>query len=291
MRYLRYICCLTAVFLSVGCADPAVSETRTESKTVSESDSSVLTAMLLHTESGMRIRTDPTEQFDANHWINEAINSHTLARSMLRTVTWQQTGDYLTINAEYGKSQDALRNDKYMLSKAAKNWCLETAGKPNEVRALLAHDYICRICLYGDTLPDCHGAAGALLEHYAACDGYAEAFALLMEYADIPAMIVTGQTVGINGEQESHAWNLVQLSGEWYHTDCTWDDTGVIPSHTYFLCNDAFFRHTHIWDETKYPPAQGGGYRYEVIVSEMADQIRKDSGEYAGYSLLPDSDR
>lgn len=52
------------------------------------------------------------------------------------------------------------------------------------------------------------------------CQGYASAMQYLMEQLDIPCMIVTGTAKG-----GPHAWNLVQLDGEWYYVDVTWGNS------------------------------------------------------------------
>ncbi len=52
------------------------------------------------------------------------------------------------------------------------------------------------------------------------CQGYASAMQYLMERLDIPCVIITGMAKG-----GPHAWNLVQLDGEWYYVDVTWGNS------------------------------------------------------------------
>lgn len=52
------------------------------------------------------------------------------------------------------------------------------------------------------------------------CQGYASAMQYLMDRLDIPCIIVTGTARG-----GPHAWNLVQLEGEWYYVDVTWGNS------------------------------------------------------------------
>ncbi len=52
------------------------------------------------------------------------------------------------------------------------------------------------------------------------CQGYASAMQYLMDRLDIPCIIVTGMAKG-----GPHAWNLVQLDGEWYYVDVTWGNS------------------------------------------------------------------
>ena len=62
----------------------------------------------------------------------------------------------------------------------------------------------------------------------------------LCDKAGIASMIITGA-----GEQASHAWNVVNVEGEWYNLDSTWDDPILKTqvdnnlSHRYFLVKDS----------------------------------------------------
>lgn len=52
------------------------------------------------------------------------------------------------------------------------------------------------------------------------CQGYASAMQYLMDRLDIPCVIITGMAKG-----GPHAWNLLQLEGEWYYVDVTWGNS------------------------------------------------------------------
>lgn len=66
--------------------------------------------------------------------------------------------------------------------------------------------------------PTAFHAYGALMEGKSVCQGYAYAFKLLCDKAQIPCWIVTGFY------KEPHAWNYVWLDGNYYMVDLTWDD-------------------------------------------------------------------
>ena len=51
------------------------------------------------------------------------------------------------------------------------------------------------------------------------CAGYTALTQYLLQQLGIPTIYVTGM-----GKGESHAWNIVQLDGEWYQLDTTWGD-------------------------------------------------------------------
>lgn len=167
------------------------------------------------------------------------------------------------------------------LSAFADTWAESVSCYSAAVQVLLAHEQLCRNCVYDLTAANRHSAYGALIEGCAVCDGYAEGFSVLMQAAGIPAMTVIGSACEPSGSRIAHAWNLVELDGIWYHIDCTWDDTDDTVAHTYFLCDDAAMLQDHVWAQNKYPPAESGGYRYETIVQEMMQQVLP-----SGYSSL-----
>ena len=61
------------------------------------------------------------------------------------------------------------------------------------------------------------------------CAGYAKAFTVLCNMANIDSFCVTSQV---------HEWNKVKLKDSWYNMDCTWDDSASGIEYTYFCKND-----------------------------------------------------
>lgn len=104
------------------------------------------------------------------------------------------------------------------------------------------HDYLVTHCDYdyrvdiGNMPFVSHQAEGALLKGTAVCSGYAKAYEALLDAAGIPNETITGFAGGY------HAWNLVQVDGQWYHVDTTWDDPttrgGDYICYRYFLKSD-----------------------------------------------------
>ena len=99
------------------------------------------------------------------------------------------------------------------------------------------HDYLVTHCDYdyrvdiGNMPFISHQAEGALLEGTAVCSGYAKAYEALLDAAGIPCETITGYAGGY------HAWNLVQVDGQWYHVDAT-NLGGDYIRYTYFLKSD-----------------------------------------------------
>lgn len=92
------------------------------------------------------------------------------------------------------------------------------------------HDYLCEHVDYDQELYESGElntptitAYGALMEGKTICSGYAMAFSLLLREL--------GYDVGVEFNSygkislfEGHVWNYVQLDGEYYYFDVTWDD-------------------------------------------------------------------
>ena len=89
-------------------------------------------------------------------------------------------------------------------------------------KAVYVHDWLVQNLAYDtehveDGLIDDHNARNALVDGPTVCEGYAKVYALALNRLDIPAVLVTSSTL-------NHAWNMVELDGQWYQVDCTWDD-------------------------------------------------------------------
>lgn len=96
-------------------------------------------------------------------------------------------------------------------------------------------------------------AVGAFLSNKDAttspvCEGYSKAFKILCDKANIPCVLISGtgaSTAGVGAN--AHMWNYVQLNGNWYAVDVTWDDPIINGTedgdgtYTYFVKSAASF--------------------------------------------------
>lgn len=130
---------------------------------------------------------------------------------------------------------------------------------------------------------DCDNPYGALKYHNAVCVGYATTFRLFMHMLDIPCMVV-------HNSERYHSWDLVQLDGEWYHTDI-YSDAGR-GNYTCFNISDAMMQSRgQQWDTSFFPAASGVKYNMAYLNSvpgiapqELPGAIRKALDD--GVSLL-----
>ena len=90
-------------------------------------------------------------------------------------------------------------------------------------------------------------AYSALIDGEAICEGYSRAMQLLLDRVGIRNYLVVGDGVNEEGT-EAHMWNIVEIDGENYHLDATWNDTGNENSigYLYFNVNDSIISRDHI---------------------------------------------
>ena len=99
-------------------------------------------------------------------------------------------------------------------------------GMDNYQKIKTIHNYLIDTIEYETDLSknNLYDIYGALVEKRCVCEGYAKAFQYLMNEIGIENAIVIGTGTNSKNETESHAWNYVELNGNWYAVDVTWDD-------------------------------------------------------------------
>lgn len=147
----------------------------------------------------------------------------------------------------------------------------------DEEKARYINDFIVRKCRYitGDDSEFASTSYGCLVKGEANCEGYAKAFSLLASKLGMESVVITGKT----DKGENHAWNQVNISGEWYNIDVTWSDTDEIGESRkmYFLCSDADFSKTHYPDDILFEPfpCTSNKWNYYVNRDLYADSAEK----------------
>ena len=135
-----------------------------------------------------------------------------------------------------------------------KNQILQNRSENTYDNIKMVHDYLVESIEYDTTISqsNIYNVYGALVNGRAVCEGYARSFKYLMDELGIPCTLVIGTGTNSQGETENHAWNYVQLNGNWYAIDCTWDDpvssTGYVSQNSkyrYFLKGSNDFSKDH----------------------------------------------
>lgn len=203
------------------------------------------------------------------------------------TIYYDPTGSSskYTVEINYGRPIEEVRKMNKLVDDAVSRITPKITSKNksprDNVRAI--HDFIINNTSYNidgvnnDTLQiEDHTAYGILIKQVGVCDGYAITMRKMLDFIGIENMVVVG-----TGDGVAHAWNLVKLSGKWFHVDATWDDPIYyqngnqvqILSYDYFLKQDDFMMETHDWVFSKYPRTTGElksktgiKYKREILV-------------------------
>lgn len=146
------------------------------------------------------------------------------------------------------------------------------------------HDYIVSSVKYKDTeAPYSHEAPGAILYQIGVCEGIAKAFKYLSDQLGLQSVVVFGAS-NEQGNEGSHAWNLVRVDGVFYHLDTTFDTTisSSCIRYDYFNLSDADIQLSHHPDdELPECPRTFGIYEkmgcYFNLGRELASFIRNTS--------------
>lgn len=148
---------------------------------------------------------------------------------------------YILERDEYISALDKLKNTiDYMIGKTKEFTDIE--------KELFVHDYILDKCEYTKNGRNISNAYGALINGKALCEGYSDAFTLVMYSMGIETAQVHGESKDSSTSQiESHAWNIVKLDGEWYNIDLTWNDFS--PSNDDFKIHGSLYAYFNITDE------------------------------------------
>ncbi len=134
----------------------------------------------------------------------------------------------LTVDIRYCLSPDEVAAVESKLETVVGSILSQAPAEP-ALAAVYFHDWIVKNTVYASDLmepqADMQGYEygfnidGVFLQARAVCEGYSKAFKLLCDRAGIPCRTVYGVADG-----ENHSWNYVELEGEWYLVDSTWDD-------------------------------------------------------------------
>lgn len=86
-------------------------------------------------------------------------------------------------------------------------------------KALYVYETLIRENEYNISAQNNQNILSVFLTHETVCLGYAYAAQYLLRELDVPCTSVFGMS-----EEESHAWNLIQMDGEYYYMDITWGE-------------------------------------------------------------------
>ncbi len=165
-------------------------------------------------------------------------------------------GDTLTIEVKL--TYDNSLNEEAFQKAVEEALLVVKSDMSDFEKAVILHDYLALNCEYDEenyeagTIPNVsYSAYGVLVNRTAVCQGYALAYKYLLNQLGINCYMVISREM-------DHGWNLIELNGEYYQVDVTWDDPtcdliGRV-CHKYMFRSDNDFvnecKH-HDWSVTK----------------------------------------
>lgn len=155
--------------------------------------------------------------------------------SNIEYTTGSKTGNVYNIFPEYLYTGDDLKNriasfnaTVSQITAHAKSVSSDPVG-----RMIAVNDYFCTHYQYDNSL-SIYGPDQLFTGGTGVCQAYMLAYAAVLDQLGIENTHATSYSM-------NHTWNLVQLDGDWYHVDVTWNDpdrSDLVTSYRYFLLSD-----------------------------------------------------
>ncbi|MGG7178337.1 transglutaminase domain-containing protein [Clostridium paraputrificum] len=150
------------------------------------------------------------------------------------------------------------------------------------------HDYVINNCKFdqryysGDMPKESYTVYGVLVNGIGVCQGYAIAMDKLLKAVGIETTIITGEALNNDGDGYiKHAWNIVEIGGENYHLDLTWDDPIMVDGgdklrYSYFNITDEQIELNHKWDKNRFPQCTNTKYSFNNLNLVEKDEKGND---------------
>lgn len=147
--------------------------------------------------------------------------------------SYNNSNGYITIvYPEYCMSSSEIADAKIIYENGINKAISLVDDSMNDVqKALTIHDYLCNISTYPEMIvqngqytndsPYFHSAYGIFYDGYTVCAGYTLTYSDIMHRLGIPSKYVIS-----NGMH--HAWNVIQIDGNWYNVDITFDELQLV---------------------------------------------------------------
>lgn len=177
------------------------------------------------------------------------------------TLQFYETADNLAV------SQESFQNSANTILSVAENLATEYQKEK------YVHDTLLNQIEYNLAANMNQSAYSALVNGQTVCAGYARAFQYLMQQLGIPCYYCTGYS------GQNHAWNIIQLEGDYYNVDTTWDDTNP-NTYDYFNKTDADFAADHMRQNLSvYLPACNGEKYRDLENPPVQETVPEESLE------------
>ncbi len=132
---------------------------------------------------------------------------------------WNNNKEVISVELKPNKLFNNLEANKQNFEKVANNVLQDAVNLYDDYEKVkYIHDHLVKTIGYVNNAPYNQSTYSGVVLNKTVCAGYAKAFQYYMIRLGIPCAYVSGTT------DESHAWNIVKINGEYYNIDVTWDD-------------------------------------------------------------------
>lgn len=159
-------------------------------------------------------------------------------------------GDVISVSLKYNSTADDISASRTKFQ-AATNRIINKASnyKTDLEKEKYVYDELQKTCEYNAASELNQSAYSCAVNGESVCSGFSRAFQYIMIQLKIPCYFVTGTAQG-----GAHAWNIVEIGGNFYNVDLSWDATlskqlGTF-SYSYFNISDNTIGMDHKRGET-----------------------------------------
>ena len=156
---------------------------------------------------------------------------------------WYSGSYYTRAQIENSMTVEETRNYFSQVDQKVAAILSQVSDEMSDAEKMLAvHDYFVYEYAYdyddylAGTVPaDSYRSGGLFINGVGVCQAYAYGYQYILCKLGLECYVTSSSGM-------DHAWNIVELDGEYYHVDCTWDDPvadrlGMV-RHSYFLLSD-----------------------------------------------------
>ncbi|QYE97601.1 S-layer homology domain-containing protein [Paraclostridium sordellii] len=189
------------------------------------------------------------------------------------------------LDFKYIASKDVVKNMKNELDNKANNIIkTQISNSMNNMDKVIAiHDYLVLNTTYDLNAEYAFDPYGVIVKGSGVCQGYTTSMKLLLNKVGIDSVYLSSQAM-------NHIWNIINIDGENYQMDSTWDDPvpnreGVV-RYKYLALSDDEMRKDHNWEDKTAPKCTNTKYHY---MREMDYVVNYK--DYRYYTNVSDGDR
>ncbi|MDO5707889.1 MAG: S-layer homology domain-containing protein [Andreesenia angusta] len=165
-------------------------------------------------------------------------------------------GEYVIYQIKYKLEYNSNADEEALLNQEVQNIInnIISPTMDDQTKSKIIYDYIIKNTTYASDWRESpitaegysvYSPMAALKSKKALCNGYAGLFYKMAEAAGLDVRYEAGNAMSLE-ENEKHAWNKVNINGEWRYIDTTWaDNDNENINYNYFLSDRASFSRDH----------------------------------------------